>query len=204
MRTTKKQVKKAFTLVEMLIVIIIIGILAAALIPRLNGARSRANDTARRADLNQLSTAIISYQMERWSFYKSGTNALPVELLETELRNYGGIQSIPEDPSATSAFSWMGTIAAGKAGNYLYRTIVKNGIADGGYALMSIAETVGGANYVYCGTAQDITWGTSIDSIYLCDSIVQSWACNAATSGNNQCGYVKTATPTQLRYVVKY
>ena len=45
---------KAFTLIEMLIVIVIIGILAAALIPKLNSARGRANDTARKADVSQI------------------------------------------------------------------------------------------------------------------------------------------------------
>jgi general secretion pathway protein G len=60
--------KPAFTLVEMLIVIVIIGILAAALIPRLTSARSRANDTARKADLQQIATAIVAYQLDAKTF----------------------------------------------------------------------------------------------------------------------------------------
>ncbi|OQB40971.1 MAG: hypothetical protein BWY04_01128 [candidate division CPR1 bacterium ADurb.Bin160] len=48
----------------MLIVIVIIGILAAAIIPRLNSARSRANDVARKADLNQVANALITYQLD--------------------------------------------------------------------------------------------------------------------------------------------
>ncbi|MEI7477147.1 MAG: prepilin-type N-terminal cleavage/methylation domain-containing protein [bacterium] len=46
--------KKSFTLIEMLIVVVIIGILAAALIPRLQSVQARARDIKRIADIHQI------------------------------------------------------------------------------------------------------------------------------------------------------
>ena len=52
----------------MLIVIVIIGILAAALIPRLTGIQARARDTARTADLRNTSTALEVYHLDNGSY----------------------------------------------------------------------------------------------------------------------------------------
>lgn len=56
----------------MLIVIVIIGILAAALIPRLSSARGRANDVARKADLQQTAVGIVAYQIDHGEFPDCG------------------------------------------------------------------------------------------------------------------------------------
>ena len=68
--TLSRTHRRAFTLIEVLIVIVIIGILSAAIIPRLQGIQARARDTARSADINQLNTAIFLYQADN--------NSLPV------------------------------------------------------------------------------------------------------------------------------
>lgn|GEM_PF-289146 len=52
----------------MLIVVIIIGILAAALIPRLQAVQGRARDTKRKADLRQIATAMEIYKKDNSSY----------------------------------------------------------------------------------------------------------------------------------------
>ena len=64
----KKRTINAFTLVEMLIVIVIIGILIAALMPRMQAAQWRARDVSRKTALSQIQTAIVTYQWDKWDW----------------------------------------------------------------------------------------------------------------------------------------
>jgi prepilin-type N-terminal cleavage/methylation domain-containing protein len=53
--------RRAFTLVELLVVIAIIGLLSTVAVVALNGARSGARDAKRKADLLQISKAVMLY-----------------------------------------------------------------------------------------------------------------------------------------------
>ena len=55
------QQKKAFTLLELLVVIAVIGVLIAIILPNLIGMRERARDSKRKNDLAQLKTALRMY-----------------------------------------------------------------------------------------------------------------------------------------------
>ena len=58
----------AFTLVEILIVVTIIGILATAILPRVNGILERAKDLQRKTGLQQIAAALELYKDAKWHY----------------------------------------------------------------------------------------------------------------------------------------
>ncbi|MGH7196790.1 MAG: type II secretion system protein [Candidatus Saccharimonadales bacterium] len=57
----KKSMQKGFTIVELLIVIVVIGILAALVLNTFSGVQQRARDTERQTDINNLATQLEAY-----------------------------------------------------------------------------------------------------------------------------------------------
>lgn len=100
--------KKAFTLIELLIVIAIIGILAAFMFTNLQGSRERARDARRKGDLNAIQSSLRLYYNDHQSFPLSTSpsyNITGASWGSSFLDSANGttyMGSVPEDPNTNT------------------------------------------------------------------------------------------------------
>lgn len=217
----KKNNVKAFTLVEMLIVIVIIGILIASLMPRMQSAQGRARDVARKNDLAQIQTAIITSQQDRgeypgmssWgadsmTWDKLAEAWISISAIKNTLLN-AWMSSIPADPNKANVVRglWNATI---EAGNYGYMVTKRNWIADWGFVLMAKTEVEWSSNWVVCLTGGNLpingltgwliaSW-TDLATITTCSRITKSSSGNCSSNAE-ECYYADT---NQLAYILMY
>lgn len=130
-----KATKKAFTLIEMLIVIVIIGILAAALVPRLVSVQGRARDTKRKADLQQIGSALAIYKTDNSTFPTASGNVALV-LANQFLSGY--LTSTPTDPVSTANVPEVGAVTTNTG--YGYVSLVRNGVTSNGSVIAAQTE----------------------------------------------------------------
>ena len=79
MQTIRKRLnQKGFTLVELMVVIAILGVLAAIAIPRFNESTAKANTARIQADLRTIDSASVQYQADN--------GKMPTKL--EDLKNY--------------------------------------------------------------------------------------------------------------------
>lgn len=185
--------KKWFTLIEMLIVIVIVGILAAALIPRLVWVQERARDTARRADLQQVGGAISTYELDNGQYPSDKDGAAlagSTRALTDVLSAY--LKTMPNDPKNFNV-----TACGVEDGGYYFSPITKNGNENGAFVLVAAVEQAGAANYIGRDTCISDLSFEDIQS-NLCEKVVDASAW--ANIDDENC--VRTnGSDGQLRYV---
>jgi len=96
-RPSGRVLRRAFTLVEMLLVITIIGILAALVIPKMVGRSEQAREAAAHADISSIKTALDAFEVDNGHYPKS-----LAELLQqpSNAKNWHGpyLENLPQDP----------------------------------------------------------------------------------------------------------
>jgi general secretion pathway protein G len=93
----KSKIVNGFTLVEMLLVITIIGILAALVIPKMVGRSEQARQTAVRADLSAIKTALDAFEVDNGYYPKSLQDLFQQP---NNAKNWHGpyLDKVPQDP----------------------------------------------------------------------------------------------------------
>ena len=95
-----------FTLIEILVVVVIIGILGAVIVPNLLSRPDQARITAAQTDLRQLSTALEMYRLDNYHYpsTEQGLEALvqpPSGFPEAKNWTDHYLKSLPTDPWGT-------------------------------------------------------------------------------------------------------
>lgn len=113
----KFSARKGFTLVELMIVIAIIGILAAVLYPSLMGYLERTRDTNRQQAMNQVGTALGTYFADMNAYPSPTGTTKCLDDIKGDLEGTGKavqyLKTLPKDPKAAS--NKIGNCASGYA-----------------------------------------------------------------------------------------
>jgi type II secretion system protein G len=92
-----------FTLLELLIVIVIIGILALLIIPNITSAPKKARDTKRKTDVTTLRKGLEEYFVNN--------NSYPNALTDLTTGSAPIVKTLPTDPKNTGAYVYAYTPA---------------------------------------------------------------------------------------------
>jgi general secretion pathway protein G len=96
--------QQGFTLLEIMVVIVILGILASMVVPNLLSSQERANEQKAISDITALESSLTMYKMDNYNFPSSeqGLEALvdqtDVEPLPRRFPDGGYIKRLPKDP----------------------------------------------------------------------------------------------------------
>jgi prepilin-type N-terminal cleavage/methylation domain-containing protein len=154
--STKKQ---GFTLIEMAMVLVIIGILVGLVLRNLGGQTSTARDTRRVADLGNVSNALSLY-MTKFARYPTSSN---YENLMQELKGKGILSSEIKDPGPGKKYGYVAcsSTGAGEGAHFILAAVLENSTSQAPNLYSNALNPVPGDWYCNIGSQQlggGVTW----------------------------------------------
>lgn len=133
---SKKSKKSGFTIVELLIVIVVIGILAAITVVAYNGIQNRATDTERQTDVKAMQTALEVYYIDHGYYPPHNVlNGAPGYTFAKN--NFVGMDlramTAPGELEGTSSFT--GSTGGLTANRYAYKAYTDSTLVTLGYGV---------------------------------------------------------------------
>jgi general secretion pathway protein G len=125
-----------FTIVELLIVVVVIGILAAIVIVAYNGIQATARDNIRKSDLKNLATAIEAYYATNGNYPMSAGWCTQIShpsyttAFQTEMAQF--LNQLPLDPQYEATYQDYFYRNIGDQSYYLYAELEGEERADDG------------------------------------------------------------------------
>lgn len=194
---------------EMLIVVVIIGILAAAILPRLQGAQAATRDAGRIKSITDLTNALEMYYTQKGAYpgvaetpvedYLSADVVLKPELVEK--REY--LKDMPKDPTKTHTMILTNDNTNGKitTNDYGYVPMKRNATSEenSSFILVAKVETFDKANATDA-TLSTISVNGDITALQLCDEVVKKSGAQTSTANGATC---EVNDSSKLYYIFK-
>jgi general secretion pathway protein G len=97
---TYRKFQRGFTLIELLLVLVILGVLAAIVVPKFSGRTEQARTTAAQTQISSFRTALDAFELDN-GYYPRGKDGL-LDLVQQprDSQNWRGpyMEEIPDDP----------------------------------------------------------------------------------------------------------